>query len=243
MKNYETGHAKNVANLNKLIAQISYYDKYDPPVKALTVENLTKLHNKARKSVEEAETRRAANKNAIHHRQDVYQDLKPLCTRIVSHLGILNLSDGVFDHARSINKRIQGYGTSRKPDEEVAENGTEETTTSISTSRQSYTQQAEHFSHLLTLIRTIGNYKPNEKDLQKENMDKRLADMNNATARVDQTEAALNTALRTRNEVLYDKDTGLYSRVLDVKKYVKSVYGNGSDQFSRITAIPFHDLR
>ncbi len=79
----------------------------------------------------------------------------------------------------------------------------EETTVGISTSRQSFTQRAEHFSQLLTLIRTVDNYEPNEDDLKMENLDNLLAEMNNATAAVDQTEAALNKALRLRNEVLY----------------------------------------
>ncbi|WP_240643109.1 hypothetical protein [Sinomicrobium pectinilyticum] len=143
---YETGNAKNVANLGKLIAQIALYDKYNPPVEALTVENLTKLRDEARQSIEEVETRRAENKNAIHRRRDIYQELNPLCTRIVNHLDILGLSSGVTDRARSLNKRIQGVGTSRKVTAGSGEDGLEETVAGISTSRQSFTQRAEHFS-------------------------------------------------------------------------------------------------
>ncbi|MGS2764080.1 hypothetical protein [Sinomicrobium sp. M5D2P9] len=236
---YETGHARNVANLSKLIAQIAIYDKYNPPVEALTVENLTKLHDEAKQSIDEAETRRAENKVAIHHRQDVYQELNPFCTRIVNHLDILGLSNGITDRARSLNKRIQGSGTTRKITAGTDENGMEETITGISTSRQSYTQRAEHFSQLLTLIQTVDNYGPNEEELQKKNLDKLLADMHNATAEVDRSEAALNKALRHRNQLLYGKNTGLYDLAQNVKKYVRSVYGSSSDQHARVSGITF----
>ncbi|MGS2739711.1 hypothetical protein [Sinomicrobium sp. M5D2P17] len=236
---YETGHAKNVTNLSKLIAQISLYEKYNPPVEALTVANLTKLRDEARQSIEEAETRRVENRNAIHRRQDIYQQLNPLCTRIVNHLDILGLNSGAMDQARSLNKRIQGVGTSRKVTTGPGEDGTEETITGISTSRQSFTQRAEHFSQLLTLIQTIDNYGPNEEELQKENLDKLLTDMQSATTGVEQSEAAFTKALRHRNQLLYGKDTGLYDLAQNVKKYVRSVYGSSSDQHARVSGITF----
>ncbi|WP_268223158.1 hypothetical protein [Sinomicrobium oceani] len=236
---YETGHAKNVANLSKLITQIELYDKYDPPVEALTVENLTTLRDEARQRIEEVEARRAENKNAIHRRQDLYRELNPLCTRVVNHLDILGLSSGAQDRARALNKRIQGSATAKKVVMEDGEDGMEETTVGISTSRQSFTQRAEHFSQLLTLIRTVDNYEPNEDDLKMENLDNLLAEMNNATTAVDQTEAALNKALRLRNEVLYARNTGVYDRAMHVKKYVRSVYGSTSDQHSRVSGILF----
>ncbi|WP_240643108.1 hypothetical protein [Sinomicrobium pectinilyticum] len=92
---------------------------------------------------------------------------------------------------------------------------------------------------MLTLIQTIDNYGPNEEELQKENLDKLLADMQNATEGVEQSEATLNKTLRHRNQLLYGKDSGLYDVVQNVKKYVRSVYGSSSDQHARISGITF----
>lgn len=43
-KQYETGHAKNVANLQKLIEQVTVYTNYNPPVENLTIANLQTLY-------------------------------------------------------------------------------------------------------------------------------------------------------------------------------------------------------
>ncbi|MGB3198530.1 MAG: hypothetical protein WBB17_12460 [Saprospiraceae bacterium] len=44
---YETGHAKNVANLQKLIEQVTVYTNYNPPIANLEVANLQTLYTNA----------------------------------------------------------------------------------------------------------------------------------------------------------------------------------------------------
>lgn len=61
----EVGHAKNVANLQKLIEQVTVYTLYNLPVENLTVPNLTTLYSKASVKLTEVEDKRNANKNAI----------------------------------------------------------------------------------------------------------------------------------------------------------------------------------
>lgn len=102
---YETGHAKNVANLQKLIVQVTVYIEYNPSVENLTLVSLNTLYNSALTSLSQVEEKRNANKNAIHVRQQVYQNLKPVTTRIINQLDILGLSKGVLDQAKSFNTR------------------------------------------------------------------------------------------------------------------------------------------
>ncbi|MFY7846654.1 hypothetical protein [Chryseobacterium gambrini] len=59
------------------------------------------------------------------------------------------------------------------------------------------------------------------------------------TQAVDQTEAELNLKFIERNRILYAEGTGLYPIVQNVKKYVKSLYGATSPEYSNVAAIKF----
>ena len=100
----EVGHAKNVANLQKLTEQITVYTLYNPPVDNLKIANLQTLFTTASAKLAEVEEKRNANKNAITIRQNTFENLKSTCTKIVNHLDILGLSQGTIDQAKSLNR-------------------------------------------------------------------------------------------------------------------------------------------
>ena len=234
---YETGHAKNVANLQKLIEQVTVYTNYNPPVDNLTVANLQTLYTTSLAKLSEVEEKRNANKNAIHLRQVAFENLKPTCTKIVNLLDILGITQGTIDQAKSLNKLIQGSSNKVTPTPE--EGG--ETPKTVSTSRQSYTQQADNFGILVQLLGTIPTYNPNEDDLKLTTLTPYQASLMSATQAVDQTEAELNNKLIERNQVLYADGTGLYSIAQNVKKYVKSSYGATSPEYTNVSKIKFYD--
>lgn len=243
---YETGHAKNVANLQKLIEQVTVYTDYNPPVANLEVANLQTLYTNSLAKLNEVEDKRNANKAAIHSRQVAFEPLKPICTRIINQLEILGLAQGTLDQAKSLNKLIQG-GQKRKSNTTENEGGTppsgEPEGATVSTSRQSYTQQADNFGILLQLLSTIPTYNPNETDLQLASLNTYQTSLMSATQAVDQTEAELNNKFIERNEILYADGSGLYSIAQNVKKYVKSVYGANSPEFSNVSKIKFTDQK
>lgn len=173
------------------------------------------------------EDKRLANKNAIASRQSVFENMKPTCTKIINHLDILGLEEGIINQAKSLNRVIQGgqKKTTTPPDE----NG--ETGNTVSTSRQSYTQMAENFGILLQLLATIPTYNPNEDDLKLTNLTTYQASLVSATQSVDQTEAEFNLKLIERDNILYAGGTGLYSTAQNVKKICKKPLRS---HFSRI---------
>jgi benzoyl-CoA reductase/2-hydroxyglutaryl-CoA dehydratase subunit BcrC/BadD/HgdB len=234
-KQNETGNAKNVANLQKLIEQVSVYTGYNPSVEKLTIESLNTLYTNALASVTEVEEKRNANKNAIHTRQQAYTNLKPITTRIINQLDILGLTKGVLDRAKSLNYLIQGNAKKKKVINE--ETGEEKNT--VSTSRQSYTQLADNFSKLLQLLSTIPSYNPNIEELKLVNLNTYLTSLINSTKGVDQTEAELNEKLIERDNVLYADGTGLYTIAQNVKKYIKSLFGATSPEYSKVAKIKF----
>ena len=231
----ETGHAKNVANLQKLTEQVNVYTLYNPPVDNLKVANLQTLYTTASAKLNELEDKRNANKNAITLRQSAFENLKSTATKIINHLEILGLPSGTIDQAKSLNRVIQG---GQKKAVTPPEEGKEPAPT-VSTSRQSYTQMADNFGILLQLLSTITEYNPNEDDLKLANLNTYKESLMSSTQSVDQTEAELNNKLIERDQLLYADGTGLYSIAQNVKKYVKSLYGATSTEYSNVSAIKF----
>ena len=231
----EVGHAKHVANLQKLTEQVITFTNYNPPVDNLKVANLQTLYTTASTKLSEVEDKRHANKNAITVRQSAFENLKSICTKIINHLEILGLPEGTIDQAKSLNRVIQGgqKKTTTPPDENVQPAPT------VSTSRQSYTQQAENFGILLQLLSTIPTYAPNEDDLKLINLNTYKDSLVSSTQAVDQSEAELNNKLIERDNILYSDGTGLYSIAQSVKKYVKSLYGATSPEYTNVSSIEF----
>lgn len=231
----EVGHAKNVANLQKITQQVTTYSLYNPPVENITVTNLQALYTNAAAKLTEVEDKRNANKNAIIIRQTAFENLKSTCTKIVNLLEILGLPQGTLDQVRSLNRAIQGGSkkTTTPPEEG------KEAPKTASTSRQSFTQQAENFGILLQLLATLPVYTPNEEDLKLNNLTTYHASLMSATQAVDQTEAELNTKLIERDKISYADGTGLYTIAQNIKKYVKSLYGATSPEYTNVSAIEF----
>lgn len=231
----EVGHAKNVANLQKITQQVSTYSLYNPPVDNISVASLQALYTAANAKLTEVGDKKNANKNAIVARQSAFEDLKSTCTRIMNLLEILGLPQGTLDQAKSLNRSIQG---SSKKTTTPPEDG-KEAPKSSSTSRQSFTQQEDNFGLLVQLLGTIPNYTPNEEDLKLANLTTYHQSLESATETVDQTEAQLNTKMIERDKILYDEETGLYTLAMNVKKYVKSLYGATSTEYTTVSAIEF----
>lgn len=231
----EVGHAKNVANLQKITRQVSTYSLYNPPVDNISVASLQALYTAANAKLTEVGNKKNANKNAIVARQSAFEDLKSTCTRIMNLLEILGLPQGTLDQAKSLKRSIQG---SSKKTTTPPEDG-KEAPKSSSTSRQSFTQQEDNFGLLVQLLGTLPNYTPNEEDLKLANLTTYHQSLESATETVDQTEAQLNTKMIERDRILYAEETGLYTIAMNVKKYVKSLYGATSPEYTTVSAIEF----
>lgn len=115
----EVGHAKNVANLQKIIQQVSTYSLYNPPIADITVPNLQVLYTNADAKLAEVVEKRNANKNAIVARKTAFENLNSTCTSIINLLEIVGLPQGTLNQARSLTKTIQG--SSRKSSTPVEE--------------------------------------------------------------------------------------------------------------------------
>jgi hypothetical protein len=190
----EVGHAKNVANLQKITEQVSTYSLYNPPIADITVANLQILYTNADAKLTEVGDKRSANKNAIVARQTAFENLSSTCTSIINVLEIVGLPQGTLNQARSLTQTIQG------------------------SSRKSKTPVEEGKEVPKTSSTSLPAYAPNEDNIKLQNLNNYHDSLKAATLTVDQTESELNTTIIERDRILYAEETGVYAIAIKIKK-------------------------
>jgi hypothetical protein len=105
----EKGHAKNVANLSKLIKVCQGFGaKYNPTKTAIKVANLQIKFNTTTTQLQDIKDGVVANKTAINNRKVGFKGFNKYSTRILGSLKATDASTETIENAISINKKIQG---------------------------------------------------------------------------------------------------------------------------------------
>jgi hypothetical protein len=241
----ETGHAKNVANFQELIAFCKGYgNTYNPSKDTLKIESLDRLFAQARAELDTVMQKVTAFNNAVTVRQNVFANIKPLFTKVVNAFAVTNAPEQSISELKSLNKKIQGTAPKKKA---TPPTNTDNTTTpdakTISTSQQSYDSLTEHHAKVISLLSAESSYQPNEPELQIKTLRNMLDTMTASTKDITNTFAEVSNARITRNESLYKPDTGLYDVAMDIKKYIKSIFGATSPQYKQVSGIKFNKVK
>jgi hypothetical protein len=243
----ETGHAKNIANFEDLISFCNGYGaSYNPSKEALTIAKLQDLQSNAKTSLQQAKTTKTSFDNATNARQLAFKDLKPLATKVVNALSVSGATDLAIADAKTINRKIQGAkanGDTKAPATPADPNAPAPTDKTISTSQQSYDSLIDHFTKLIESVSQDANYKPNETELQTVTLQTKLDSLKTANSNLINGYTNWSNARINRNSVLYNPLTGLVQTALEVKKYVKSVFGASSPQFKQVSGLEFTNVK
>lgn len=233
----EVGHAKNVANFYDLIAFVEGYgETYNPTKESLNPDQLNDLYTQGNEALNNVIGENSNYIVAVNTRFQAFNDLRPLSTRIINALDATEASNEIVKDARTINRKIQGQRASKKEDP-LPDN--EPVPTRISAAQQSYDQLVQHFAALISLLEAEPSYNPSEEDLTTRTLQTKLEVMIDKNEQVSAPYTRLSNARLSRNNVLYQNETGLVPIAFDVKKYVKSVYGASSPQYAQISGIKF----
>lgn len=235
----ETGHSKNIANLQDLISFCTAYgDKYNPVKEELKISSLEGLYEDALLKLNEAQTKKTLFDNATNQRAEVFKELNPLATKVVNALAVSETDPLMLNNAKSYNKKLQGR-TKVKTEAEKSGEETENPTRTISTSQQSYDSKINHFSNLIQVLEQSAAYNPNEEELKTSTLQDKLADMKNKNTLLIHAYTEYSNARLFRDQVLYNNVTGLCQITKEVKQYVKSVFGATSPQYKQISSLLF----
>jgi len=237
----ETGHAKNVANFQDLIAFVTGYGaSYNPNKNALKLPQLIALHTAAQANLAEVVTKNTLYNNKVNERVAAFKDLKSLSTRLINALQTTDATPEKIANAKTFNKKMQGVRA------KAVETPTDPNTpapSTISTSQQSYDQQIQHLAGIISVLETEPSYAPNEVDLQIATLTAKQADLTAKNSAVATAYTNVSNSRIARDTTIYGADTGLFDIATEVKKYVKSVFGATSPQFAQIKGIEFTKKR
>lgn len=233
----ETGHAKNVANFQDLIAFVTGYGAvYNPSKNALKLPQLIALHTSAQANLADVVTKNTTYNNTVNERLNAFSNLKSLSTRLVNALETTDATPETIADAKGFNRKLQGKRAS-SPTEPTDPNAPAPNT--ISASQQSYDQQIQHLAGLISVLNSEASYSPNENDLKIATLTAKQADLSAKNNAVATSYTGVSNSRINRNKTLYDVNTGLVDIATEVKKYIKSLFGATSPEFAQVKGIEF----
>ena len=242
----EQGHNRNAANFDKLIINCSSYGTaYNPSKAALKIATMQAQATAAKNSLTTVNTVEPAYKNAVAAREVGFKPLSKLITRVMNALKATDTTEQVDESAKTLVRKIQGVrATAKKTEEEkkaLAAEGKE--TKEISSSQMSYDSRLDNFDKLIKLLTSVTLYAPNEADLKVAALTALYTDLKAKNAAVLTATMPLSNARIYRNDVLYKDNTGLVDITVDVKTYIKSVFGATSPQYKQVSGLKFTKQR
>ncbi|MEA5404753.1 hypothetical protein VB776_17595 [Arcicella sp. DC2W] len=235
----ESGQAKNLANFETLISYcINFEERYNPSREDLKIANLQALLTKTKAALAEHSLKVVAQNHAISQRQEAFASLKSLSTKLVNAFRISGVDDLTVARAKAINRKIQGkkaLSTLKRMKKETPE----EPIVTISTSQQSYNYLVEHLDALVRLLAAHPEYHPNEIPLQIPTLKAYINQLRACNLAVMNTHVEYSGSRSTKNTLLYHDKTGLLDIALDVKAYIKVIFGVKSYEYGLIKGISF----
>jgi hypothetical protein len=245
-KSVDTGHGRNVVNGEKLITYVTGYGAvYNPSNASIQLSSLTEKAAAARAVNEQVNDLIAKNANAVAARDEAFVPLKPLSTRMLNGVKASNVPQQVLDNAITNNRRLHGDRASPKLTEEekkaLIAKGV--TVNEVTSAQLGYDNLLDSFDKQIKVLATIPQYAPNEVDLQLPTLTALYNDLLAKNREVINNNAQLSTLRLNRDKILYDAETGIVALALDVKSYVKSVFGSTSPEFKQISGVKFRTLR
>jgi hypothetical protein len=237
----ETGHAKNVANLQDLISFVTGYGAvYNPTKNALKLPQLNTLATTSQASLADVVTKNTTYNNKVNERVVAFSNLKSLSTRLINALQTTDATPQKVADAKAFNKKMQGVrakavATPTDPNAPAP--------TTISTSQQSYDSQIQHLAGIISVLQSETSYAPNEIDLKIVTLTAKQTDLTSKNNAVATAYTNISNSRISRDTTLYKEDTGLFDIATEVKKYIKSIYGATSPQFAQVKGIEFTKKR
>ena len=246
----ETGHAKNLAHFQQLLTFCkSYGATYNPSRQVLQIQNLEKLLAQAQAVLNNVKSTKAAFDNATNNRKEGFNELKKTSLQVVSAFAASGVPQlAVADakgHLRKMNGRrakeikpaVAPPATGALPSVPMAVLTEATQEKHISVSQLSFDNMADHFSKLVQTVSQQPAYNPNEQQFTAAGLQLQLDKLNNLNTTVVSNFTDWNSARISRNDTMYNPLTGLVQVSLDVKQYVRSIFGNTSPQFKQVSGL------
>jgi type II secretory pathway pseudopilin PulG len=242
----ETGHAKNVANLDELVSFVAGYGAvYNPTKTSIKLTALQTLSTSAKNAINAVNAAMPAYSIAVAAREVAFGPLNKLITRVMNALKATDTTDQLDESAKTLVRKIQGTrATAKKTDEEkkaLAAEGKE--IREFSSSQLSYDSRLDNFDKLNKLLTSVTLYAPNEAELKVTSLNTLYNDLKTKNTAVVNAATPLSNARLARNDVFNKANTGLVDSASDTKTYIKSLFGATSPQYKQVSKLAFKPVK
>lgn len=240
----ESGHSKNVANWEQLTTTVlSFGSAYNPSRKEIQIPMVQQVGADARQAMNAMNVTKAEYKNASAARADAFEPVGPLVTRCMDAMKSTATIYRVDDNAKTIARKIRGSrAKTKKAVDPTALTTDGKLEKEISTSQMSYDNQLANFDELISYFESVPEYAPNEPELKTANLRVFWNDLKTKNDRAIAATINFGHARAKRNEILYTPITGMVDLSVDVKTYVRSVYGIKSPEYKSLTKLSFRSI-
>ncbi len=231
----ETGHAKNIANLNELNQINAGLTDYAPTNPLIMKPAMVLQHTNCSTLQGIVNTQNGIFLPIRSARIAEFKPLKPLARRIRSFAKSCGGAPGFYTNVNTVIKKILGDRVSNPvstPDDPAG----------TSASQQSYDNMVDHWDEMVEILKNEPAYTPNKVDLQIVSLEAKQVAITAKNNAVKAGVMPYNTAIINRNKALYTTKTGLVDVGQDSKDYVRSTYGFSSPEFKLVTKIKFRKL-
>jgi len=238
----ETGHSKNVANMDELASfTLGYGPAYNPTKPSIKTDSLHEISTIARKAINEVNGTMPVYSNAVADREAAFIPISKLVTRVLNALKATDTSAQVIDNAKTLVRKIQGQRATPKktPEQKKVLEAAGKEVVEISSSQMSFNSRMESFDKLIKLLTNVPLYGPNETDLTIDSLTTLYNNLRDKNAAVLSAAIPLSNARLTRNDILYKTDTGLIDTARNAKFYIKSLFGATSPQYKQVSKLGF----
>lgn len=247
----ESGHAKNTANFDHLIALLlTYGTNYTPSSPSLAITNLQTVLTNAQTALTTVKNEYNGWKNATNGREIAFDPLKGLSTRLLNTLVAVGANEQTIKDYKTLNAKVQGSkltkadaGIIEDPNADAANKTTLPVKKTVSVSQQSFDNLIEHYDKIIKLLASVPAYNPTETALKVATLQTTLANLKTLNTAAYTSAAKVSNARIARNKILYENPDALIVLAKAVKAYIKGKFGASSPEYGQVSSIKFTKVK
>lgn len=235
--NYETGHAKNVANANLFNSYAADLGSiYKPSNPALELAKLQTLYTQALAAQEEVNIALPPYTLAVDAREAVFSPINKKLTKLEkAYKTTTGVTAAQMEDFKTIARKIKGIR--KNPPE--APTPPETQSDSHSASQLSYDQRTNNYGQLIELFSSTPNYDPNETEYAVTTLQNEKLQMTQTTQQVADTYFPLSQARTRRNKEMYTNEDNLVQTYNLAKDYIAMILDKKSPEYKAFAKLKF----
>ena len=240
----ETGHNKNVANFGTAYQILEEMGTlYNPSNQNIILSKLLPIRTELKAVTKGLNDKLPVYKNNVAAREIAIEPLKKLMTRVINNVKSLDISEANKENIINLAIKIRGYKTTKPPKLDTDAKTTESEDDSISTSQMSYDYRIANLDTLIAPLASTTKYAPNDTDLKIVTLKALHASLETASTAVNASSAAIITAKKSRNKILYLNKINVIQLMKEIKSYLLGIGDEAKPYYKAIVKLKFTDLK